>query len=167
MKRSVALPLLIGIALVATPGPASAVKPLREFLPQFDSVIEGVCDFPLGVYVLENESHITTFFDREGNVERQQLAGRLVVELRNEETEESIVANISGPGKITFPDESALITAVGPWLWTFFPGDLGEGEPGMALLTTGRFVVEFGPEGASVLEQRGRQVDVCALLSQP
>jgi hypothetical protein len=115
--------------------------------------------------VLENNEYITTFFDKEGNVTRQHVAGRFVVELRNEETDTSIVANISGPGTITFTDDSAVWNTVGQWLWIFFPGDLGEGEPGMALLTTGQFVVEFGPEGVSILKRRGRQVDVCALLS--
>jgi hypothetical protein len=88
-----------------------------------------------------------------------------VVELRNVESGASVVANISGPGTITFTDDAEVWETVGPWLWLFFPGDLGAGEPGMALLTTGRFVVEFGPEGVAILEQAGRQVDLCALLS--
>lgn len=164
MKRSIALTLLVA-ALVSAPAPASAVKPVREFLPAGDAVIPGVCDFDLGITVLENNEYITTFFDQEGNITRQHIAGRFVVELRNEETDASIVANISGPGTITFTDDSSVWDTVGQWLWIFFPGDLGAGEPGMVLLTTGRFVVEFGPEGLTILEQRGRTVDVCALLS--
>jgi hypothetical protein len=164
MKRSIALALLVA-ALVFASTPASAGKPAREFLPAGDAVIPGVCDFDLGITVLENNEYITTFFDQEGNITRQHIAGRIVVELRNEQTGDSIVANISGPGTITFTEDSTVFDTVGQWLWLFFPGDLGEDEPGMALLTTGRFVVEFGPEGVSILEQRGSQVDLCALLS--
>jgi hypothetical protein len=164
MKRSIALTVLVA-ALVLASTPASAVKPVREFLPSEDAVIPGVCPFDLGITVLENNAYITTFLDGEGNVTRQQVTGRLVVELSNEETDESVVANISGPGSITFTEDSEVWETVGPWLWLFFPGDLGEGEPGMALLTTGRFVVEFSEEGVSILEQRGEVTDVCALLA--
>jgi hypothetical protein len=164
MKRSIAVSLFV-IGLVTASTPAWAVKPVREFLPQEDAVISGVCPFDLGVDVLENNTYITTFFDREGNVTRLHGSGRLVVELINEQTGESVVANISGPGTVTFTEDSEVWKTVGPWLWFFFPGDLGEGEPGMALLTTGRFVVEFTEEGASILKQRGRVTDVCALLA--
>ncbi|HEX6262437.1 MAG TPA: hypothetical protein VF097_06275 [Actinomycetota bacterium] len=163
MRRVLALTLFLGI-LVAS-APASAEKPVREFLPAEDEVISDVCDFDLGVVVLENNELLTTFFDQEGNVTKQLVTGSLVVELRNEETGVSLVANIPGPGVITFPGDSELVTALGPWLWLFFPGDLGPGEPGMALLTHGRFVVEFAPDGVTIVERRGRQVDVCALLS--
>jgi hypothetical protein len=83
------------------------------FLPAGDAVISGVCDFDLGITVLENNEYITTFFDQEGNVTRRLISGRFVVELRNEETDNSIVANISGPGTITFTDDSAVWNTVG------------------------------------------------------
>lgn len=165
MKRSIALAVLVSIALLSAVVPASAVKPIREFLPLEDEVVTGICEFDLGITVLENNSHITTFFDQEGNITKQLITGRLVVELSNEQTGASTVANISGPGTVTFSDDTEVLESVGPWLQLFFPGDLGAGEPGMALLTTGRFVVEFGPDGVSILEQSGRVVDVCALLS--
>jgi hypothetical protein len=164
MKRSVALGMMVAAVVLAST-PASAVKPVREFVPSEDAVIPGLCPFDLGVTVLKDNVHLTTFFDQDGNVTRLHGAGELIVELSNEQTGDSIVANISGPGTLTFTDDSEVLEAVGPWLFFFFPGDLGEGEPGMALLTTGRFVVEFSAEGASILEQRGRVVDVCALLS--
>jgi hypothetical protein len=164
MKRSIALALCVA-AFVLAATPASAVKPEREFLPSEDAVVPGVCPFDLGITVLENNAYITTFFDQEGNVTRQHLAGRLVVELSNEQTGESMVANISGPGTVTFTEDSEVWETVGPWLWLFFPGDLGEGEPGMALLTTGRFVVEFTEEGLEILEQQGSVTDVCAVLA--
>jgi hypothetical protein len=47
-----------------------------------------------------------------------------VVELRNVESGASVVANISGPGTITFTDDAEVWETVGPWLWLFFPGDL-------------------------------------------
>ena len=164
MRRTLASTLFVGLVLSISV-PASAVRPVREFLPQEDEVISGICPFDLGIYVLENESFITTFFDKDGNVTKLLISGRLVVELRNEQTGASHVADISGPGKVTFTEDSEVLTALGNWLLFFFPGELGESEPGRAFLTSGRVVVEFSAEGAAILEQRGRQVDVCALLS--
>jgi hypothetical protein len=43
------------------------------FLPAGDAVISGVCDFDLGITVLENNEYITTFFDQEGNVTRRLI----------------------------------------------------------------------------------------------
>lgn len=164
MKRTLTLTLFISL-LVSISAPASAGKPVREPLPAADDVLSGVCGFDLAVTVLQNNEFLTTFFDREGNVTKQIITGQLVVELRNESTGASIVANIPGPGIVTFPGDSEVVEALGPWLWVFFPGDLGPDHPGMVLLTHGRFVVEFAPEGISILERRGHEVDVCALLS--
>jgi hypothetical protein len=164
MKRSIGLGMMVAAVVLAST-PASAVKPDRVFVPSEDGIVSGVCPFDLGITVLEDNVHTTTFFDQDGNVTRLHSSGTLVVELSNEQTGDSMVANISGPGTVTFTDDSEVLEAVGPWLFFFFPGDLGEGEPGMALLTTGRFVVEFSAEDVSILEQRGRVVDVCALLS--
>jgi hypothetical protein len=164
VKRSIALGVMVAAVVLAS-NPASATKPVREFVPSEDAIVSDVCPFDLGITVLQDNVQVTTFFDQEGNVTRLHSAGKLIVELSNEETGESMVANISGPGTSTFTDDSEVLEAVGPWLFFFFPGDLGEGEPGMALLTTGRFVVEFSAVGVSILEQRGRVVDVCALLS--
>jgi len=163
MKRSPAIALLVILTVFLGAAPASAAKPLREFLPSSDAVIEGACDFPVGVTVLENKEFSTTFF-KDGNVTRVLVTGLLVVELTNEDTGESMVANISGPGVFTFTRDTTILKTEGNWLLVFFPGDLGEGEPGAIWLTSGQFVLEFSEEGQRLLEAHGTFRDVCSLL---
>ena len=163
MKRSLAIVSLVILTALLGASPASAAKPLREFLPNSDAVIEGACDFPVAVTVLENNEFSTTFF-KDGNVTRVLVTGRLVVELTNVDTGESLVANISGPGIFTFTTDTTLLKTEGQWLLVFFPGDLGEGEPGQIWLTSGQFVVEFSEEGQRLLEAHGTFKNVCLLL---
>jgi hypothetical protein len=163
MKRPLAIVSLVILTALLGASPASAAKPLREFLPNSDAVIEGACDFPVAVTVLENNEFSTTFF-KDGNVTRVLVTGRLVVELTNVDTGESLVANISGPGIFTFTTDTTLLKTEGQWLLVFFPGDLGEGEPGQIWLTSGQFVVEFSEEGQRLLEAHGTFKNVCLLL---
>jgi hypothetical protein len=64
------------------------------------------------------------------------------------------VLNIPGPG--TF-DESGVLTATGPWLFFFLPGDLDEGSPPILAYAAGR--VRIDETGFHLLA--GRQVDLC------
>jgi hypothetical protein len=163
MKRPLAIVSLAMLTVLLLATPASAVKPLREFLPNLDAVIEGACDFPVAVTVLENNEFTTTFF-KDGNVTRVLVTGRVVVELTNVDTGESLVANISGPGVFTFTRDTTVLTTEGNWLLVFFPGDLGAGEPGQIWLTSGLFVLEFSEEGVALLEAHGTFRDACVLL---
>jgi hypothetical protein len=164
MKRPLAIVSLAILTVLLAAIPASGAKPIREFLPNLDGVIEGACEFPVAVTVLENNEFTTTFF-KDGNVTRVLVTGRLVVELTNlDNTDESLVANISGPGVFTFTKDTTLLKTEGNWLLVFFPGDLGEGQPGQIWLTSGLFVLEFSEEGQTLLESHGTFRDVCVLL---
>jgi hypothetical protein len=69
----------------------------------------------------------------------------------------SVVLNIPGPG--TF-DESGL-TATGPWLFFFLPGELGEGSPAILAYTAGRVRIDDG----GFHQLAGTRTDLCPLLA--
>ena len=142
---------------------AVADKPTREFLPADDTVLEGICPFPVGVHFLANNSYIKTFSDG-----RQLLNGTLKVRLTNlDEPSMALDANISGPGvQRVSPEGEFDLRARGRCVFFFFPGDLGPGEPGFLVLTTGLAVLRFDAEGnGSFTHRGGTTTDVCAALA--
>ena len=166
MKRIVVLVSLLALMLLGSMPPSLAVKPDRELLPPNDDlVIDGVCGFPVLLHDVRSKITVNTFFDREGNVTKQIGAGPLVVELTNLDTGEAIVVNISGPGVFTFEGDVLTVKAEGNWLFYFFPGELGSGDPGLIWLTTGLWVWEIRPDGGSLLTHRGSSRDVCEILA--
>jgi hypothetical protein len=113
--------------------------------------------------VLANKEFTTTFSDG-----RQLITGKLKVRLTNlDEPSQSLKVNISGPGVIRVTEEGVFtLKATGRWLFFFFPGDLGPGEPGFMVITTGRAVLRIDAEGSfSFSHSRGTTKDVCAALA--
>ena len=155
MRRAVktlAALMLVGACMVPA---ALADRPIREPVPATDATFPAeVCGFEIQLEVLTNNEYILIFSDG-----RATVTGALKVRLTNlEDPAQSIVLNIPGPG---FFDESGALTATGPWFWIFFPGDLGEGSPGVAFLTFGR--VRLDETGFHLLA--GQQIDLCAVLA--
>ena len=166
MKRIFVLVSMSALLLLGTMSPSLAVTPDREHLPLNDDlVIDGVCGFPVLLHEVRSNITVTTFFDQEGNVTKQIGAGSLVVQLTNLDTDEAIVVNISGPGVFTFEGDVLTLTAEGNWLFYFFPGELGPGDPGLIWLTTGLWVWEIRPDGGSLVTHRGPSRDVCEILA--
>jgi hypothetical protein len=147
--------MLALLALIAVPV-AAADKPTREFVPapsEF-TIDSSICGFDVLVEVLTNNQYAITFSNGMTTV-----VGALSVRLTNlDDPTHSIVLNIPGPG---FFDESGALKATGPWLFFFFPGDLGPGSPGVLAYTVG--LVRFDESGLHPLA--GRQVDLCAALA--
>lgn len=133
---------------------ALADRPIREPVPASDLTLPAeICGFEVQLEILTNNEYILIFSDG-----RATVTGALKVRLTNlDDPAQSVVVNVPGPG---FFDESGALTATGPWFWFFLPGDLGEGSPGVALLTFGR--VRLDETGFHLLG--GRQIDVCAVL---
>jgi hypothetical protein len=162
MKRLILI-LAIASTMLALVSEASADKPTREFLPADDAVLEGICPFAVEVQVLANNSYIKTFSDG-----RQLINGTLKVRLTNlDEPSRSLDANISGPGvQRESPEGEFVLRAKGRWLFFFFPGDLGPGEPGALVLTTGLAVLRFDADGnGTFTHNTGTTTDVCAALA--
>jgi hypothetical protein len=162
VKRAILI-LIIGLAMSALVPVASADKPTREFLPSEDFVIEGICSFSVDVHILANNSFITTFSDG-----RQLITGTLKVRLTNlDDPSKSLEVNISGPGvqRVTEEGEFVLM-AEGRWLFFFFPGDLGAGDPGFLAITTGLAILRIDTEGNfSFTHRTGTTTDVCVALA--
>lgn len=156
MRRAVTtFAMLALLAMIVVPV-AAADKPTREFVPapsEF-TLDASICGFDVLVEVLTNKQYAITFSNG-----MTTIAGALSVRLTNlDDPTNSIVLNIPGPG---FVDESGVLTATGPWLFFFFPGDLGPGSPGVLAYTVGR--VRLDESGLHLLA--GRQVDLCAELA--
>jgi hypothetical protein len=146
--------MLALLAMIVVPV-AAADKPTREFVPapsEF-TLDASICGFDVLVEVLTNKEYAITFSNGMTTV-----VGALSVRLTNlDDPTQSIVLNIPGPG---FFDESG-VTAIGPWLNWFFPGDLGPGSPGVLIYTVGRLRID--ESGLHLLA--GRQIDLCAELA--
>jgi hypothetical protein len=160
-----AAPVVAAALILAAAAPASADKPLREPFPSEDFTISGSCDFDVGVHTVENKEFIKSYFDDDGNLTRQIVNGRLVLELTNLETLESIVYNASGPGFLTFFEDGSLDFVFGgrSFVW-FFPGEV-EDLP-LMWVNSGQVTMHADPDGNVVgVDQVGHVEDVCAALA--
>jgi hypothetical protein len=147
--------MLALLAMIVVPV-AAANKPTREFVPapsEF-TLDASICGFDVLVEVLTNKQFAITFSNGMTTV-----TGALRVRVTNlDDPTRSIVLNIPGPG---FFDESGVLTATGPWLFFFLPGELGPGSPGVLAYTVG--LVRLDESGLQLLA--GRQIDLCTELA--
>lgn len=129
--------VLLAVLALSVSGSQAALAdpPTREPLV-LDSVSFGageVCTFPLTLSTERNRQQIISFSDG-----RIKIVGSFWTRITNHTTGESIVVNTSGPFFAkSNPDGTETWRGAGRFLWFFFPGDLGPGEPGALLLTTG------------------------------
>ena len=162
MKRFGVLLLAVTLTGLALVPAATAEKPLRSFLPADDFVFSGGCTFDIGVDFVANNEFQTVFSDGHFLV-----TGVLKVEFTNlSDPSKSMEANISGPGVFTpTPDGGIVIKAEGPWFFFFFPGDLGPGSPGVALLTRGLSILVIDGSGNASFTPARNTTDLCVALA--
>lgn len=156
MRRATTTFAMVALLAMIVIPVAAADKPTREFVPapsEF-TLDASICGFDVLVEVLTNNEYAITFSNGMTTV-----VGALSVRVTNlDDTTQSIVLNIPGPG---FFDESGVLTATGPWLFFFYPGDLGPGSPGVLAYTDGH--VRIDETGFHLLG--GRQIDLCTKLA--
>lgn len=162
MKRSAALLGAFVLAALLLAPAATADKPLRFFLPTDDLVVSGVCPFDVGVDILVNNEFGTLFSDG-----RFLITGSLKVQFTNlDEPTNSLTANVSGPGVFTpTADGGTVLKAEGRWFFFFFPGDLGPGSPGVAVITTGLSTLVIGGTGELTFTPARNVTDLCLALA--
>ena len=133
---------------------AAASRPDIEPVPAEDFTLPAdICGFDVSVDILANKEKAITFSD--GST---MVTGALKMRLTNlGDPTRSIVLNVPGPGRFS---ESGL-KATGPWLFFFFPGDLGEGSPAILAYTTGRVRID----DAGFHQLGGTRTDLCPLLA--
>jgi hypothetical protein len=163
-RRRLAFGLFVAASLALLPGRALAFTPDRQPVTSEDgSIPAGPCPFPVFIHVVSNNAHTIEFFDTDGSLTRTIIQGHVVLELTNMTTGTSVIRNVSGPGKITEADQ--IIVKEGPWLFFFFPDELGPGSPGSMFINRGR-VVEFLGEPHEIISQTGVQEDLCGTLGE-
>ena len=171
MKRLFASFAIVGVVLTLSAPAAYALKPDRfQPGPNPDLVLEDICEFPVLLHDVVNQSVFTSFFDRDGNLVRESGTGRIVVQITRLDDQgqpvRSITRNISGPGTFTFDEEGTTLVATGPWLFFFFPGEAVGHPDGLMWLTTGRWVLRIDNAGVvTVVSRTGTVQDVCTLLA--
>jgi hypothetical protein len=165
MKRLIVLGAVL--ATVMVPSVAWADKPLKEFFPADPVTVEDVCDFPLLLDPIINQEYIKSFFDEEGNLERQIVTGRFVVEVTNLDSGESQTVNVSGPVFFTFTEDTLTVRLAGRSLLYFFPGELTTGEA-YVRVTSGPNVLEvnLGTGAVTPLREASNFVDMCSALGE-
>ena len=141
-----------------------AEKPVRiPPGPLSDTVIPDSCAFPV-VEHYDTNKEVAKIFSN-GVI---LVTGSFKVTLTNAtDPTKSISLNIPGPGNIRATDDgSPLLTAQGPWVFIFAPGNLGPGAPGALLYTTGKATLLGNPDGTQVFtHDHGTTTDLCALLA--
>jgi len=163
MKRLIVVATVLSTVLL--PSIASAGKPLKEFFPADPITVEDVCDFPVLLDPIINKEYVKSFFDDEGNLERQIVTGRFVNEVTNLDTGQSITVNVSGPVFFTFAEDTLTVRLTGRSLLFFLPGELTSGQDYLRV-TNGPniFVVDLSTGAITPRRESRNYVDLCEAL---
>jgi hypothetical protein len=164
MRRLIVLGMVLATVLI--PSTASADKPLKEFFPADPVTVEDVCDFPVLLDPIINQEFIKSFFDEEGNLERQIVTGRFVVEVTNLDSGESMTVNVSGPVFFTFTEDTLTVRLTGRSLLFFLPGELTSGQT-YVRVTDGPniFEVDFATGAITPRRESRNFVDMCEAVA--
>lgn len=160
---------LCGIGVVAAlvfAATAGANPPTKEPVPPTLATFPAgaLCSFPVTWESVVNGFFLITFVDREDNFRFQIGAGYQLLRVTNDATHESMLVNVTGPGKVTpNPDGSITIEGGGHWLVGFLPGDSPSSR---MLLMDGRIVLNVSSSGKiTLVSHEGTTQDLCAALS--
>jgi hypothetical protein len=161
MRRSVLVALGIAIALVLGSHAARAAAPFRLSLdPVHDTQAAGVvCAFAVSVDSLSINETLTVLENG-----RVFVTGSSVERVTNLDNGKSVVVNVSGPFTLTDADGVQTFVARGRNLWGFHRGDLGAGQPGSLLLTTGLAILTVSASGITFTHIGGTTENLCQTL---
>jgi hypothetical protein len=153
---------LVSAAIVAAVQPASAQEPI--VLPEGQACE----DFALQIENPEFPPLRRAFTDRSGNPVRLLAGQSGAITYTNLETGESLAFNARGTRLRETTDRATGLQTLefsGQVGLILFPSDVPAGPSTTQI--SGRLVVTFDPETGftEVLEQRGRQIDICAELA--
>jgi hypothetical protein len=146
--------------------PALADPPTPAVFDPISFAAGEVCEFPLTLSAERNRARMITFSDGSFTI-----VGSFLTRVTNDATGESIVINASGPFFFKPNPDGTTVTmrGAGRFIWWFFPGDLGEGEPGALLLTTG-LSVQTAPLDVSTItsfmRKGGTTENLCETLAE-
>lgn len=165
MRRYAAI-FVVAVAVLAAAPEAVGDQPIREGLPAAPFTLDAsVCGFAVDFTFPTNREFITTFSNG-----KQIITGALFATLTNTESQKSITVNISGPTKIvTDANGITTFTLSGRSLFFFLPDQLGPGEPGILILTSGpaTLVVDQSGNILSFDRTSASVQDLCPVLASP
>jgi hypothetical protein len=161
MRRSLLVALGVAIALVLGSQPARAAAPFRLSLdPVHDTQAAGVvCAFAVSVDSLSINETLTVLENG-----RVFVTGSSVERVTNLDNGKSVVVNVSGPFTLTDTGGFPTFIARGRNLWGFHRGDLGPGQPGSLLLTTGLAILTVTESGITFTHIGGTTENLCQTL---
>jgi hypothetical protein len=147
MRIRLAALLVTALALVGAPA-ATADKPAKTPIVIEPLTLTGVCDFPVQIEAVGPQNQKVIVFS-DG---RTIINGQLTVRATNvNDPSKFWQGTSSGPVFLDpQPDGSIAAKGTGVNLWYFFPGNLGEGEPGALFLVKGLSTEMLDPNGEVV-----------------
>lgn len=161
MRRSVLVAFGVAISFVFGGASAQAAAPTRIPLdPVHDMQAAGVvCPFAVSVDSLRMNETLTILASG-----RAFITGASVERVTNLDNRKSVVLNVSGPVTISSAGGVDTFVARGRNLWGFHRGDLGAGQPGSLLLTTGLAVLTVSESGMTFTHRGGTTENLCETL---
>jgi len=161
MMRRFVIALGVAIALVLGGQPARAVAPERIPLnPVHDAQAAGVlCPFAVTVDSVSINETLTILSNG-----RVFITGSSFERVTNLDNGKSVVLNVSGPVTISSAAGVDTFVAEGRNLWGFHRGDLGTGQPGSLLLTTGLATLTVSESGMTFTHNGGTTENLCETL---
>jgi hypothetical protein len=161
MRRCLLVTLVVAIAVVLEGQSARAAAPIRISLdPVHDAQPAGVvCPFAVSVDSISINETLTILENG-----RVFVTGSSVERVTNLDNRRSLVVNVSGPLTATSAGGVDTFTARGRNLWGFHRGDLGPGQPGALLLTTGLAVYTQSSSGITFTHTGGTTENLCQTL---
>jgi hypothetical protein len=161
MRRSVFVALCVALALVVGGQSAYALAPIRfELRPVHDSAPAGVvCPFAVSIDSVSINEKATIFSDG-----RVIVTGSSFERITNLDSGKSVVVNVSGPFTATNANGVYTFMATGRNLFGFRTGDLGPGQPGALLLTTGLVIFTQSSSGITFTHIGGTTENLCETL---
>jgi hypothetical protein len=161
LRRSLIVAFGVAIALVVGGQPARAAAPIRIPLdPVHDAQAAGVvCPFAVSVDSISINETLTILANG-----RVFITGASVERVTNLDNGKSVVLNVSGPLTISSAGGVDTFVARGRNLWGFHRGDLGPGQPGALLLTTGLAIYTQSESGITFSHDVGTTENLCVTL---
>jgi hypothetical protein len=170
LRRSIlAIPAsLLAIALAT--GPVAAAKPDRSFTGSPEGCITfaagELCDFGIQIDFLVDREYLTTFFDKDGNVARDNFTGSLRVRITNlDDPTRSIELDVGGPGGDRYAADGTATDSFHGHGLPLWPAT--DNHPAVYVATRGNFVylVDADFNLLGTVKSAGRSADICAMLA--
>jgi hypothetical protein len=170
LRRSI-LAILAGLlAMALATGSVAAAKPDRSFTGSPEGGLTfaagELCDFGIQIDFLVNREYLTTFFDKDGNVIRDNFNGSLRVRITNlDDPSNSVDLDVGGPGGNRYNADGTATDSFHGHGLPLWPAT--DSHPAVFVATQGNFVylidADFNLLGT--VKSAGHSADVCAMLA--